>query len=204
MLRIESLTKVFLTDAVETTALDRVDFAVKQGGFIASIEPSGCRTWLRRMVRKILHMNIQRQPLVEQQRPLGGSARAVSPAVGCLVAVIVAMSANTFAGQGAPVLAKAEKSADEGKVGGPRNSTITGEIIAVDTKGKTLTVKRGNKDTKIFKAAAARIKTHDKLEATLAAVQAGDKVLVACDEKSGATLIKCIGPAGTRAPEKNK
>ncbi len=42
MLKTESLTKVFLTDAVETTALDRVDFAVQQGEFVAIMGPSGC------------------------------------------------------------------------------------------------------------------------------------------------------------------
>jgi putative ABC transport system ATP-binding protein len=42
MLRIESLTKVFLTDEVETTALNRVNFAVKPGEFVAIMGPSGC------------------------------------------------------------------------------------------------------------------------------------------------------------------
>jgi putative ABC transport system ATP-binding protein len=42
MLRTESLTKVFLTDEVETTALNRVNFAVKPGEFVAIMGPSGC------------------------------------------------------------------------------------------------------------------------------------------------------------------
>jgi putative ABC transport system ATP-binding protein len=42
MLKTESLTKVFLTDEVETTALNRVDFAVAPGEFVAIMGPSGC------------------------------------------------------------------------------------------------------------------------------------------------------------------
>ncbi len=42
MLRTESLTKVFLTDEVETTALNRVNFEVKSGEFVAIMRPSGC------------------------------------------------------------------------------------------------------------------------------------------------------------------
>jgi putative ABC transport system ATP-binding protein len=42
MLRTENLTKVFLTDEVETTALNRVDFGVKAGEFVAIMGPSGC------------------------------------------------------------------------------------------------------------------------------------------------------------------
>jgi putative ABC transport system ATP-binding protein len=42
MLRTESLTKVFLTDEVETTALNRVNFAVGPGEFVAIMGPSGC------------------------------------------------------------------------------------------------------------------------------------------------------------------
>ncbi|MEI7732559.1 MAG: ABC transporter ATP-binding protein [Verrucomicrobiota bacterium] len=42
MLKTENLTKVFLTDEVETTALNRVNFAVKPGEFVAIMGPSGC------------------------------------------------------------------------------------------------------------------------------------------------------------------
>jgi putative ABC transport system ATP-binding protein len=42
MLKTENLTKLFLTDEVETTALDRVDFEVKAGEFVAIMGPSGC------------------------------------------------------------------------------------------------------------------------------------------------------------------
>jgi len=42
MLITEKLTKVFLTDEVETTALNRVNFEVKAGEFVAIMGPSGC------------------------------------------------------------------------------------------------------------------------------------------------------------------
>ncbi len=42
MLKTEKLTKVFLADEVETTALDRVSFEAKPGEFIAIMGPSGC------------------------------------------------------------------------------------------------------------------------------------------------------------------
>ena len=42
MLKTENLTKLFLTDEVETTALNRVNFAVKPGEFVAIMGPSGC------------------------------------------------------------------------------------------------------------------------------------------------------------------
>jgi putative ABC transport system ATP-binding protein len=42
MLRTESLTKVFLADEVETTALDQVSFEARAGEFVAIMGPSGC------------------------------------------------------------------------------------------------------------------------------------------------------------------
>jgi putative ABC transport system ATP-binding protein len=42
MLRTENLTKVFLADEVETTALDRVSFEAGAGEFVAIMGPSGC------------------------------------------------------------------------------------------------------------------------------------------------------------------
>ena len=42
MLKTEQLLKVFVADAVETTALNRVNFAVKPGEFVAIMGPSGC------------------------------------------------------------------------------------------------------------------------------------------------------------------
>jgi putative ABC transport system ATP-binding protein len=42
MIRIHDLSKVFRTDEVETTALNSVEFNVKQGEFVAVMGPSGC------------------------------------------------------------------------------------------------------------------------------------------------------------------
>ena len=42
MLKTVNLTKIFLADEVETTALDQVDFAVSPGEFVAIMGPSGC------------------------------------------------------------------------------------------------------------------------------------------------------------------
>ena len=42
MIKVEELTKIFQTDEVETTALDKVTFGVKKGEFVAIMGPSGC------------------------------------------------------------------------------------------------------------------------------------------------------------------
>lgn len=42
MIRTNELTKVFRTDEVETTALNRVSFKVDEGEFVAIMGPSGC------------------------------------------------------------------------------------------------------------------------------------------------------------------
>lgn len=42
MIKTADLTKIFRTDEVETTALDRVTFEVKKGEFVAIMGPSGC------------------------------------------------------------------------------------------------------------------------------------------------------------------
>lgn len=42
MIRINELTKVFRTNEVETTALDKIEFNVDQGEFVAIMGPSGC------------------------------------------------------------------------------------------------------------------------------------------------------------------
>ena len=42
MIKVEELTKIFQTDEVETTALDKVTFEVKKGEFAAIMGPSGC------------------------------------------------------------------------------------------------------------------------------------------------------------------
>lgn len=42
MIKTEKLVKVFRTDEVETTALNSVNFEVKQGEFVAVMGPSGC------------------------------------------------------------------------------------------------------------------------------------------------------------------
>jgi len=42
MIKTNKLTKIFRTDEVETTALNRVTFEVKKGEFVAFMGPSGC------------------------------------------------------------------------------------------------------------------------------------------------------------------
>jgi len=42
MLQTANLSKVFRTEIVETTALNRVNFEVKKGEFVAIMGPSGC------------------------------------------------------------------------------------------------------------------------------------------------------------------
>lgn len=42
MIRTNKLTKVFRTDEIETTALNEVNFEVKEGEFVAVMGPSGC------------------------------------------------------------------------------------------------------------------------------------------------------------------
>jgi putative ABC transport system ATP-binding protein len=42
MIKTESLTKIFLTDEVETTALNKVMIHIKEGEFVAVMGPSGC------------------------------------------------------------------------------------------------------------------------------------------------------------------
>ncbi|NJK96694.1 MAG: ABC transporter ATP-binding protein, partial [Bacteroidales bacterium] len=42
MIKIEQLTKVFRTDEVETTALNKVNLEVRKGEFLAIMGPSGC------------------------------------------------------------------------------------------------------------------------------------------------------------------
>ncbi|PZO91386.1 MAG: phosphonate ABC transporter ATP-binding protein [Sphingomonas sanxanigenens] len=42
MLSMRELSRVYRTDTVETTALDRIDFTVDEGEFVAIMGPSGC------------------------------------------------------------------------------------------------------------------------------------------------------------------
>ena len=42
MIKIEELTKIFRTEAVETMALNGVSLEVKEGEFVAIMGPSGC------------------------------------------------------------------------------------------------------------------------------------------------------------------
>jgi len=42
MIKTENLTKIFRTDEVETTALNKVSMEIKQGEFVAIMGPSGC------------------------------------------------------------------------------------------------------------------------------------------------------------------
>ncbi len=42
MIRTSDLTKIFRTDEVETTALDRINLAIKKSEFVAIMGPSGC------------------------------------------------------------------------------------------------------------------------------------------------------------------
>ena len=42
MIKVENLSKSFRTEEVETVALDKVSFEVKDGEFVAIMGPSGC------------------------------------------------------------------------------------------------------------------------------------------------------------------
>ncbi len=42
MIKIQNICKVFRTDEIETTALDNVNFEIKDGEFVAIMGPSGC------------------------------------------------------------------------------------------------------------------------------------------------------------------
>ena len=42
MIKINNLTKIFRTDEVETTALNKISFEIKKGEFVAVMGPSGC------------------------------------------------------------------------------------------------------------------------------------------------------------------
>ena len=42
MLKVEELKKSFLTEEIETIALDGVSFEVEEGEFVAVMGPSGC------------------------------------------------------------------------------------------------------------------------------------------------------------------
>ena len=42
MIKTNDLTKVFRTEEVETTALNKVTFHVKEGEYVAVMGPSGC------------------------------------------------------------------------------------------------------------------------------------------------------------------
>ena len=42
MIKTEKLKKVFRTDEIETTALNRVDIEIEKGEFLAVMGPSGC------------------------------------------------------------------------------------------------------------------------------------------------------------------
>jgi len=42
MIKTEELTKIFRTDEVETTALNKVTMEIKDGDFVAIMGPSGC------------------------------------------------------------------------------------------------------------------------------------------------------------------
>lgn len=42
LIQLQQLSKVFRTDSVETTALNRIDIEVKRGEFVAVMGPSGC------------------------------------------------------------------------------------------------------------------------------------------------------------------
>ncbi|MCP4580704.1 MAG: ABC transporter ATP-binding protein [candidate division Zixibacteria bacterium] len=42
MIRIENLKKIYLTEEVETTALNNINLEIKQGEFVAIMGPSGC------------------------------------------------------------------------------------------------------------------------------------------------------------------
>ena len=42
MIKTNNLNKVFTTEEIETTALNKVNFEIKQGEFVAIMGPSGC------------------------------------------------------------------------------------------------------------------------------------------------------------------
>ncbi|MEL7123743.1 MAG: ATP-binding cassette domain-containing protein, partial [Bacteroidota bacterium] len=42
MIELNNLQKVYYTDEVETTALDKINLVIKEGDFVAIMGPSGC------------------------------------------------------------------------------------------------------------------------------------------------------------------
>ena len=110
------------------------------------------------------------------------------------LAVIAAAVAVTFALPSFADDAKAEK---------PKPHQFTGEITAIDTTAKTVTVKNDKGESKTFTlAATVKIATADKKAAELTDLKVGDKIHTVYTEDGGKDVASKIGPPA--APKEKK
>lgn len=125
-------------------------------------------------------------------------------AIAIIVAVlfVFAITSVSFAAE--------EKKAEETKTAEkPKVKQVTGEVKAVDTKAKTVTVTKKMKDKAVDTVVTVDDKTKimlDKEKKTLADVKMGDKVKVKYTEVEGKNVAKSIAiqPAEKKAEPAEK
>ncbi len=125
-------------------------------------------------------------------------------AIAIIVAVlfVFAITSVSFAAEGK----KAEETKTAEK---PKVKQVTGEVKAVDTKAKTVTVTKKMKDKAVDTVVTVDDKTKimlDKEKKTLADVKMGDKVKVKYTEVDGKNVAKSIAiqPAEKKAEPAEK